>query len=75
MIGMLWYSENSKLPLAERIGQAVSYYQTKYGVQPNICFTNPRTLGETPPVIEGLELRPSRYVLPNHFWIGIRKES
>src|SRR5262245_47253756 len=70
-IGMLWYDDDHKRPLAERIGKAVDYYKAKYGVVPTVCFANPATLKDGPDSAAGVQLRSARNVLVDHFWLGI----
>lgn len=73
-IGMLWFDNDPKTPLAGKIERALDYYRGKYGKTPNLVFVHPATLAGAPPQIPGVEIRPSEEVLPNHFWIGVSKE-
>ncbi len=71
-IGMLWYDGDTKRQLSEKISRAVAYYQSKYGAQPNVCYVNPSLLTHHPePAALGVQLRPARTVLPDHFWLGV----
>lgn len=70
-IGMLWYDDDHKRPLNERVSKAVDYYKTKYGVVPTVCFVNPVTLKDGPESAAGVQLRSARNVLVDHFWLGI----
>jgi hypothetical protein len=70
-IGMLWYDNDNKADLATKIQKAVNYYHLKYGKEPNLCLVHPRTLGTTSWKSAGLEVRTTRSVLPNHFWLGV----
>ncbi len=83
-IGMLWFDNDQKTDLKSRIGRAVAYYQQKYGQTPNVCFVNPCMLAsngqrrekkQTAPalVANGVEVRESSSLLPNHFWIGVHQ--
>jgi hypothetical protein len=69
-IGMLWFDNDPKADLLVKIGRAADYYQGKYGQHPNLCFVHPNMVKETVKPA-GIELRTSRTVLPNHFWIGV----
>jgi len=76
-IGMLWFDNDTKTDLPTKIQRAASYYRTKYGRQPNLCFVHPSMVG-SPPVNtngSGIELRTTRSVLPNHFWLGVNLRS
>jgi hypothetical protein len=70
-IGMLWYDNDPKTTLEGRIGKAVKYYNAKYGKPPNCIFVNPKMINGIPPVLPGIELRMSRSVMYNHFWVGV----
>jgi hypothetical protein len=70
-IGMLWFDNDSKADLETKIHRAAQYYHTKYGKEPNLCLLHPRTLGTTTWKNSGIEVRTTRSVLPNHFWLGI----
>ncbi len=72
-IGMLWYDDDAKRSLTERVARAAEYYKTKYGTAPTLCFVNPGMLPpkNAPDLAAGVYLRPSRNVMVNHFWIGV----
>ena len=70
-IGMLWFDNDAKVDLTAKLKRASEYYQQKYGRAPNLCFVHPSMLGVNPPPNNGIELRTTRSVLPNHFWLGI----
>jgi hypothetical protein len=77
-IGMLWFDNDTKTELPIRIERAALYYREKYGKKPNVCFVHPSMVKIEPTdnqpktIIRGeIELRTSKSVLPNHFWIGI----
>lgn len=70
-IGMLWYDGDSKRQLNEKILRAVDYYRQKYGARPNVCYVNPALLVEGQAQPSGVQLRPARTVLRDHFWLGV----
>lgn len=70
-IGMLWYNNDPKMLLDDKIKAALEYYRNKYGRVANCCYTNPATLGNKKVNLAGVEVHTSRSVLPNHFWIGV----
>ena len=71
-IGMLWYDDDSKRQLDEKVARAVEYYRAKYGVQPTECYVHPGMLAEGQPQISaGVRLRPSGTVIKNHLWLGV----
>jgi len=69
--GMLWFNNDPNTSLAQKIAEAMAYYQKKYGLAPDLCLVNPSMLtGANLPGIEGITVRPYRPVLPGHIWIG-----
>ena len=70
-IGMLWFDNDNKTDLTGKIKRAMDYYHQKYGQTPNLCFVHPSMLPASPSTDVGLELRTTRSVLPNHFWLGV----
>lgn len=73
--GMLWF-DNSKTALSVKIQKAVEYFEKKHGRKPNLILLHPSMLeGNTHlSLIDGLNVRPYRPVLPGHIWIGIADE-
>jgi hypothetical protein len=87
-VGMLWFDNDPKAGLDIKIERAADYYRVKYGKAPTVCFVHPSMLpaggtaqpAEEPVPVEGLkgtgiEVRPTRSVLPNHFWIGVNNSA
>jgi hypothetical protein len=88
-VGMLWFDNNKAEKLETKIQQASSYYKKKYGQPPNLCFVHPSMLLKSKNASQeeikekkavqlisvGLELRSSKSLLPNHFWLGINQKS
>ena len=83
-IGMLWFDNDQKADISVKIERAATYYQNKYGKLPNLCYIHPSMVANkrqinpgaenaTPSVIRAgnVEVRLTKSVLPNHFWIGI----
>jgi hypothetical protein len=70
-IGMLWFDNDKKSDLATKIQRAADYYHMKYGKAPNLCLVHPRTLGNSSMTGASIEVRTTRSVLPNHFWLGV----
>ena len=71
-IGMLWFDNDAKTNLETKIKKAADYYRGKHGHAPNICFVHPSMPGSA--LYQGdIELRTTRSVMPNHFWIGVKQ--
>lgn len=78
-IGMLWYDDNPKTGLINKIERAANYYEEKYGKQPTLCLVHPTMLTNSAQAAIGkddtrLEVRTAHFVRPNHFWIGLKAE-
>lgn len=69
--GMLWFDNDPKTNLETKLTKAVQYYETKYGQLPNLCFVHPSMLNDHRLTNNGVEIRSSKKVLPNHLWLGI----
>jgi hypothetical protein len=75
-IGMLWFDNDPKKPLAEKVERAADYYRQKYGLVPDLCLVHPSMLVEPrPEFVEGrsgkVAVRANRAILPGHLWIGV----
>ena len=70
-IGMLWFDNDSKADIGAKIQRAAEYYKRKYGRDPNLCFVHPSMVATSDERMNGVELRTSQSVLPNHFWLGV----
>ncbi|MGD1995325.1 MAG: hypothetical protein PVH62_00980 [Anaerolineae bacterium] len=77
-VGLLWFDNDSRRGIKEKVQRAAACYQRKYGHQPNICFVHPSMLegnGKARELQAGaVEVRPGRAILPDHFWVGVSEE-
>lgn len=75
-VGMLWYDNDVRRNLEEKVARAVAYYQTKYGSPPTDCFVNPGSLTEgATEVAAGVRLHAANTILKNHFWLGLNEQA
>ncbi|MEP7356337.1 MAG: hypothetical protein ABI847_03805, partial [Anaerolineales bacterium] len=72
-IGMLWYDDDSKRQLDEKVARAAEFYRAKYGVQPTECYVHPGLLAVDQPTVTagGVRVRGNRTVIKNHLWLGV----
>jgi hypothetical protein len=78
-VGMLWFDNDRKSDLLTKVTRAATYYKSKYGKHPNICFVHPsmansslESRSDEKKLNAGdIEVCLTKSVLPNHFWIGI----
>jgi len=68
-IGLLWYDDDPKRDLAEKVGRAARRYQQKFGTPANTCYVHPSALSKTRQV-GPVRIAPLPTVLRHHFWIG-----
>ena len=76
--GLLWFDDDPRKELEEKVLRAAMHYKRKYGQAPNLCFVHPSALNgngkRSLTRAGGVEIRPGRSVLPNHFWLGVAEE-
>ena len=81
-IGMLWFDNDPKTDIVDKIIRAAAYYHRKYGKTPDLCFIHPTMI----PVANGdsglpreklanVEVRASKSIRPNYFWIGVNEKA
>jgi hypothetical protein len=69
--GLLWFDDDARRDLAQKVGRAAAHYQRKHGRRPTVCYVHPSLLQENTSTETGsvrIEARAS--VLRHHFWIG-----
>ena len=81
-IGMLWFDNDQKTSIPNKVERAARYYQKKYGVNPDICYVHPKMVNggdDSKKEIKkdqikmgNILLLMNEMVLPDHFWIGIK---
>jgi hypothetical protein len=73
-VGMLWFDNDPKLALVDKVQRASDYYRQKYGRIPDLCLVHPSMLGARPEQSTGragkVTVRPNRAIQPGHLWIG-----
>jgi hypothetical protein len=72
--GLLWFDDDPRRTLEEKVQRAQARYMAKFGCQPNCCFVHHSIFGgrdTTSVAIGGVEVQVGSSVLPHHFWIGL----
>ena len=72
-IGMLWYDNDPQKGIEDKVDQAATYYQEKYGKEPDLCFVHSSMKNKAPSQAGTVEIRSSGTVMPNYFWIGVNQ--
>jgi hypothetical protein len=68
--GLLWFDDNSKVSVATKVKRAARQYREKFGRRPDTCFVHPTTFSGEATMPKGIDVRESKHIQPNHFWIG-----
>ncbi len=85
-IGMLWFDNDKKTSIPNKVERAAKYYQKKYGKNPDLCYVHPKmvkgengknrgtkkNIAPTSLKIGKILVLKNEKVLPDHFWIGVR---
>ena len=69
--GLLWFDDDPKRSVLDKIARAVQRYQQKYGHSPDVCYANPADLKDGDAKASGVRVLPAKTVLPHHFWIAV----
>jgi hypothetical protein len=80
-VGLLWYDDDPRRALGDKVGRAAERYREKYGRWPNTCYIHPQAgadLGSSElRVICGSSKPPSTIrvvaapnILLHHYWLG-----
>jgi hypothetical protein len=74
-VGLLWFDDDPRRPLSEKIEEAAQRYREKFGVDPDTCYVNPATLGDGK--VNGTRVRvvPATQILPHHLLLGVAQEN
>lgn len=82
MVGLLWFDDDPKRGLKQKVERAARRYREKFGRDPAVCFVHPSMLGQAPtddgvsleiegkgPSVRALRVLPRRFVPRHHFWL------
>ncbi len=71
-MGLLWYDDDPRHSLPEKVRAAAAQYQARFGQAPTMCYVNPEALGQvTRPAVENVRLAAGWRLDRNHLWMGI----
>ena len=74
-IGLLWYDNDPKRSLEDKILAGAQRYQAKFGQFPNTCLVHPTSLGPEQVRVQGLSVVGAQNVLPHHFFLGVSEST
>lgn len=66
-LGWLWFDDDPKTSLEEKVQQAAGRFQQKFGQPPRLCYVNERMLNGQPTTCGPTRLVGAGNVLPGHF--------
>lgn len=70
-IGLLFYDDDPKAEIEEKVRRAAARYQEKYGHAATACYVHPSMLSTGDCMMAGLDVYGQHSVLPNHLWLGV----
>lgn len=73
--GLMWFDNDPKRALCDKIRQAAIRYQAKFGQKPTACYLNDLDFEGQSESVNGIRLLPSRSVLRHHLWIGVDSDT
>jgi hypothetical protein len=73
--GLLWFDNDPRHKLTDKVRQAATRYQVKFGRKPTVCYVNGADLDGQTEAVNGVQLRTASNVLRHHLWIGTEQES
>lgn len=68
--GMLWFDNDPKVSLVDKVAKAAAYYLKKYGAVADTCLVHPSMLSSELPAGK-ISIRSNRSIQPGHLWIGV----
>jgi hypothetical protein len=68
--GLLWYDDDPRREIGEKVRQAAARYLQKFGVAADVCYVNDRAIERGELRVGEVRVLPMSNVRPNHFWIG-----
>ena len=73
--GLLWFDNDPRRGLADKVSQAATRYVVRFGCHPTICYVNEAELNGEGGEVRGIRLQPVSNVLRHHFWVGVENET
>lgn len=66
-LGWLWFDNDPKTSLEEKMDQAAARYRQRFGQAPRLCYVNQKALDNRPGITGRLRVEAASNVLPGHF--------
>lgn len=68
--GLLWFDDDPKRSVSDKVARAVRRYEQKYGHSPDVCYVHPGQMRERELSVVTVKVLPAPTVLIHHFWLG-----
>jgi len=72
--GLLWFDNDSNRNLADKVRRAAKRYKSRLRQKPTVCYVNIEEFDTNLAQIDGIDVKPSKEILPHHLWIGVEPE-
>lgn len=69
-VGLLWFDDDPKRDLAQKVKRAAQRYRQKFGRPPTVCYVHPSLLDGGSRRVGQVRVRGLPSVLRHHFWLG-----
>lgn len=73
-VGWLWFDNDPRRTMEEKIQRAAEQYRAKFGQKPNTCYVHPQAIADTAgkeQQCDGVRVIAAQHILPHHFWLGV----
>lgn len=74
-LGWLWYDDDAKSSLEDKVARAAERYQARFGRPPRLCYVHRGSVSEPGVICGRLQLRGAGNVLPHHFLFVVEVEA
>ena len=69
--GLLWFDDNPNRSLADKVSQAATRYQSKFGQRATVCLVNEIDMNGCGGVVGDIEVQVKPNMLRHHFFVGV----
>ena len=73
-VGWMWFDNDPKRSIEEKIQQAVGRYYLKFKHYPNRCYVNEQLIDGDSFTVGRVKVVAAPNILPHHFWLGVSDE-
>ena len=73
-LGWLWFDDDPKTSLEEKVSQGAVRFRQKFGGPPRVCYVSQTVLGEGQPAPGPVQVRGARNVLRGHFLFVVEEQ-